>query len=86
MATQPRPQLDPEEYLALEREADHKSEYMDGEAVAMAGASFAHNLIVANVVGALGAPPGAAVRRRALGPQGAGNVQVVLPGRHRGLR
>jgi len=26
---------------------------MDGEAVAMAGASFNHNLIVANVVGAL---------------------------------
>jgi len=53
MATQPRPSLTPDEYLALEREAEHKSEYMDGEAVAMAGASFNHNLIVANVVGAL---------------------------------
>ena len=53
MATQPQSRLSPEEYLALERGAEHKSEYMDGEAVAMAGASFAHNLIVANVVGAL---------------------------------
>lgn len=53
MATQPQSRLTPEAYLALERGAEHKSEYMDGEAVAMAGASFAHNLIVANVVGAL---------------------------------
>ena len=53
MATQPHPALSPEEYLALEREAEHKSEYIDGEAVAMAGASYVHNLIVGNVVGAL---------------------------------
>lgn len=53
MATQPHPHLSPEEYLALERGAEHKSEYVDGEAVAMAGASYTHNLIVANVVGAL---------------------------------
>lgn len=53
MATQPQSRLSLEEYLALERGAEQKSEYMDGEAVAMAGASFAHNLIVANVVGAL---------------------------------
>lgn len=53
MASQPRPLLSPEEYLAIERQAEHKSEYLDGEAVAMAGATYAHNLIVANVVGAL---------------------------------
>ena len=53
MATRPRTLLSPEEYLAIERQADHKSEYDDGEAVAMAGATFTHNLIVANVVGAL---------------------------------
>ncbi len=53
MASQTHPLLSPEEYLAIERQAEHKSEYLDGEAVAMAGASYAHNLIVANVVGAL---------------------------------
>ncbi len=53
MTTQSRPYLSEEEYLAIEREADRKSEYMDGEAVAMAGASFDHNLLVANCVGAL---------------------------------
>ena len=53
MATRPRSLLSPEEYLAIERDAEHKSEYVDGEAVAMAGASYVHNLIVANVVGAL---------------------------------
>ncbi len=53
MATQPHTLLSPAEFLAIEREAEHKSEYVDGEVVAMAGATFVHNLIVANVVGAL---------------------------------
>jgi len=53
MATQPRTLLSPHEYLARERDAEHKSEYVDGEVVAMAGASYVHNLITANVVGAL---------------------------------
>ncbi len=53
MATQPDRLLSSEEYLAIEREAEHKSEYVDGGAVAMAGASYVHNLIVANVVGTL---------------------------------
>ena len=53
MATRPQILLSPEEYLAIEREAEHKSEYDGGETLAMAGASFTHNLIVANVVGAL---------------------------------
>ncbi len=53
MASRPHPHLSPEEYLTLERQAEHKSEYLAGEAVAMAGASYTHNLIVANVVGAL---------------------------------
>jgi Uma2 family endonuclease len=53
MTTQPRSLLSEDEYLAIERSADFKSEYMDGEAVAMAGASFDHNLLVANCVGAL---------------------------------
>jgi Uma2 family endonuclease len=44
----------PEEYLALEREAPFKSEYVDGVIVAMAGASRAHNVISANLIRRLG--------------------------------
>jgi Uma2 family endonuclease len=43
----------PEEYLALERKAEYKSEYINGFIVAMAGASEEHILIVTNVVGEL---------------------------------
>jgi len=39
----------PEEYLAFEREAEEKHEFIDGEIVAMAGASREHNLIGVNV-------------------------------------
>lgn len=39
----------PEEYLAFEREAEEKHEYVNGEIVAMAGASREHNLIGANI-------------------------------------
>jgi Uma2 family endonuclease len=39
----------PQEYLAIERQADSKSEYLDGIIVAMAGASRAHNLIGGNL-------------------------------------
>ncbi len=38
-----------EEYLALEREAEFKSELISGQIVAMAGATRAHNLISGNV-------------------------------------
>ena len=41
----------PQEYLALERQAEFKSEYLDGIIVAMAGASRAHNLIAVNLGG-----------------------------------
>lgn len=41
--------ITPEEYLALERQAEEKSEYWDGEIFLMAGASREHNLIVTNV-------------------------------------
>jgi Uma2 family endonuclease len=46
--------LTPEQYLALERQAECKSEYFDGEIFAMAGGSREHNLIVGNVVHELG--------------------------------
>lgn len=43
----------PEEYLEFEREAEVKHEFIDGEIVAMAGASREHNLIGVNVSGEL---------------------------------
>ena len=45
--------ITPEEYLALEEKADHKSEYYNGEIFAMSGASFNHNVITGNVYAAL---------------------------------
>ncbi|MDQ6695273.1 MAG: Uma2 family endonuclease [Chloroflexota bacterium] len=43
----------PEQYLELEREAEYKSEYIDGQIYAMSGASEAHNLIAGNIFGEL---------------------------------
>src|SRR5712692_10164216 len=43
----------PEEYLARERDAEHKSEYFDGEIFAMAGGSPQHSAIIFNVNGLL---------------------------------
>jgi len=54
MPLSPKTQLSPEDYLALERSADYKSEYLNGEMFAMTGASEAHNLIVANIIRELG--------------------------------
>jgi len=48
-----KPYLTPEEYLAVEREAETKSEYLNGEVFAMAGASLAHIRVEANVITAL---------------------------------
>ncbi len=53
MSIQAQPYLNPEEYLAIERAADFKSEYVDGEMFAMSGASRQHNLIVTNLVAEL---------------------------------
>lgn len=44
----------PEEYLLNERAADFKSEYIDGEVFAMAGATREHNQIVSNLMVELG--------------------------------
>ena len=54
MNPQLKPRLTPEDYLALERSAEFKSEYFDGEIFAMAGASRAHNTIVVNTTIELG--------------------------------
>ena len=43
----------PEEYLAMERRAEYKSEYVDGVIFAMSGASIPHNVIVANLIASL---------------------------------
>jgi Uma2 family endonuclease len=50
MSSQAQKHYTPEEYLALERQAQCKSEYYAGEIFAMAGASRWHNLIVTNVL------------------------------------
>jgi len=41
------------EYLRLEREAETRSEYFDGEVFAMAGGTRAHSLIATNLAGEL---------------------------------
>jgi Uma2 family endonuclease len=46
--------LSPEEYLAVERRSEGKSEYLAGEVFAMVGASKRHNLITANLIRILG--------------------------------
>jgi Uma2 family endonuclease len=46
--------LTPQQYLERERAAETKSEYYGGEIFAMAGASFAHSLIIANLTRDLG--------------------------------
>jgi Uma2 family endonuclease len=50
MSSLPEYRISPEEYLALERSSDTRSEYVDGFVVAMAGGSEAHAVIAANLV------------------------------------
>ena len=53
MSSQSTIYLTPEEYLVIERKAEYKSEYFNGEIFAMTGASRRHNLVAANVLAAL---------------------------------
>lgn len=53
MALQPKSFLTPEEYLVIERKAEYKSEYFNGEMFAMSGVSPSHVLIVSNIVAEL---------------------------------
>jgi Uma2 family endonuclease len=46
--------LTEEEYLRLERAAQTKSEYIDGQMYSMSGASFVHGLITGNLTAELG--------------------------------
>lgn len=55
MSSHPKTFLTEEEYLAIERQAEIKSEYFAGEVFALAGASRRHNRIVTNLVVALDA-------------------------------
>jgi len=53
MASLAQPRFSPEQYLTLERQSVHKSEFLSGEIFAIAGVSYTHNLIVANVLSEL---------------------------------
>ncbi len=53
MSSNPKTLLTEEEYLALERQAEFRSEFLAGEMFALAGASRRHNRIVTNLVTAL---------------------------------
>jgi Uma2 family endonuclease len=53
MSSQVVTYLTPEEYLALERQAETKSEYLAGEIIAKWGSARNHNLIVGNVLAGL---------------------------------
>ena len=50
MSTLSKTFLTAEEYLEIERKAEYKSEYYQGEMFAMAGASFTHNLLAGNIL------------------------------------
>jgi len=53
MSSDPKTLLTEEEYLAMERRAEFRSEFHRGEMFSMAGASRRHNRIVTNLVTAL---------------------------------
>jgi Uma2 family endonuclease len=49
VSTQTRPRITPEEYLEIERKAERKSEYFDGEMFLMPGATLEHIRITRNI-------------------------------------
>ncbi len=50
MATAPVPRLTEEEYLRIEREAQTKSEFFDGQMFAMSGGSLNHSFIASRLI------------------------------------
>jgi Uma2 family endonuclease len=53
MSTNHKTLITPQEYLAIEREAQYKSEYYKGEIFAFAGASLRHDRIAVNILAAI---------------------------------
>ena len=53
MATNPVSYITQEQYLEMEREAEYRSEYWNGEMFAKAGGTLRHNLIVNAIARAL---------------------------------
>lgn len=49
----PKSYLSADEYLAIERSSEVRSEYIDGEMVAMSGGSWEHSLIIGNTLAEL---------------------------------
>src|SRR5262245_30305688 len=54
LLSKPERWISPEQYIEIERRAESKSEYYDGQIYAMSDASFVHNRLVANLVVSLG--------------------------------
>jgi Uma2 family endonuclease len=50
VSTHPKRRITPAEYLELERRAEIKSEYLDGEMFAMSGFTLKHSAIVVNLI------------------------------------
>lgn len=74
MCAIPRPYLTPEEYLAMERQAETKSEYFQGEVFSMAGASFEHTMIASNTLVSLASQ----LKRRSCTAHGS-DLRVKVP-------
>jgi Uma2 family endonuclease len=53
MSAEAIPYVTPQEYLSIERAAEYRSEYFEGQMFAMSGAKRPHNLITTNLVWAL---------------------------------
>jgi Uma2 family endonuclease len=49
----PLPKLTPDGYLRIERKAEYKSEYFNGEMYAMPVGSYSHNVLCGQLIGAL---------------------------------
>ncbi|MGD1070186.1 MAG: Uma2 family endonuclease [Bryobacteraceae bacterium] len=50
MSTQPIPNLSPEQYLEIERNAEFRSEYLNGQMFAMSGGTINHARIIKNTL------------------------------------
>jgi len=54
MSTQPKPYLTPQQYLEIERSAERKSEYYNGEMFLMSGGTRKHGKVIDNLSRSLG--------------------------------